>query len=258
MIRLRPTKLFSVLAVLFFKNVLRRNKHQHPLIYLKGVSYRDMEAVLNFMYHGEVNIAQDDLNSFLQVAEDLSVRGLTQQNYPDSVRCPPKPHPPPSELSLEKTIDHTPPLPLDPSILDTKLEPEVEVKCEPDEVSQPHQQGSMDMFEDVSQMMSMDTGEYGGNYGDQEFDNSTQTGQVLQDPNKIQCDICFKVIHKHTLNRHKKYQHGTSTPVQCNLCEKIFKNEGTFKGHLRQSHNIYQTNPQDGVGKPVKISAASN
>ena len=54
------------------------------------------------------------------------------------------------------------------------------MKCEPDEVSQPHQQGSMDMFEDVSQMMSMDTGEYGGNYGDQEFDNSTQTGQVLQ------------------------------------------------------------------------------
>merc|ERR1719154_952926 len=39
-----------------------------------------MEAVLNFMYHGEVNVAQDDLNSFLQVAEDLRVKGLTQNN----------------------------------------------------------------------------------------------------------------------------------------------------------------------------------
>ena len=164
----------------FFHNILRRNPHQHPLLYVKGVKLTYLESVLNFMYHGEVNVAQDDLNSFLQVAEDLSVRGLTQQNYPDSVRCPPKPHPPPSELSPEKTIDQTPSLPLDPSILDTKLEPEVEVKCEPDEVSQPHQQGSMDMFEDVSQMMSMDTGEYGGNYGDQEYDNSTHTGQVLQ------------------------------------------------------------------------------
>jgi hypothetical protein len=27
------------------------------------------------MYHGEVNVAQDDLNSFLQVAEDLKVKG---------------------------------------------------------------------------------------------------------------------------------------------------------------------------------------
>ena len=60
----------------FFKNVLRRNQHQHPLLYLKGVSFRDMEAVLNFMYHGEVNVAQDDLNSFLQVAEDLRVKGI--------------------------------------------------------------------------------------------------------------------------------------------------------------------------------------
>ena len=59
----------------FFKNVLRRNQHQHPLLYLKGVSVRDMEALLNFMYHGKVNVAQGDLNSFLQVAEDLKVKG---------------------------------------------------------------------------------------------------------------------------------------------------------------------------------------
>ena len=59
----------------FFKRVLRRNAHQHPLLFLKGVSYKDMESVLNFMYHGEVNVAQDDLNTFLQVAEDLQVKG---------------------------------------------------------------------------------------------------------------------------------------------------------------------------------------
>ena len=35
-------------------------------------------AVLNFMYHGEVNVAQEELNSFLSVAEDLQVKGLTQ------------------------------------------------------------------------------------------------------------------------------------------------------------------------------------
>jgi len=62
----------------FFRQVLRRNRHQHPLLYLKGVSFRDMTSVLNFMYYGEVNVAQDDLNSFLQVAEDLKVKGLTQ------------------------------------------------------------------------------------------------------------------------------------------------------------------------------------
>jgi len=64
----------------FFRNVLRRNPHQHPLLYLKGVKYKELLSVLNFMYMGEVNVAQEELNSFLSVAEDLRVKGLTQNN----------------------------------------------------------------------------------------------------------------------------------------------------------------------------------
>ena len=63
----------------FFRSVLRRNQPSSQqgslVLYLKGVTYRDMESVLNFMYHGEVNVAQDDLNSFLAVAEELRVKG---------------------------------------------------------------------------------------------------------------------------------------------------------------------------------------
>jgi len=62
----------------FFRNILRKNSHNHPLLYLKGVKYKELVSVLNFMYHGEVNVAQDDLNSFLAVAEELRVKGLTQ------------------------------------------------------------------------------------------------------------------------------------------------------------------------------------
>jgi len=63
----------------FFRTMLRRNTHQHPLIYLRGVQFSDLQSVLNFMYQGEVNIAQEELNSFLAVAEDLRVKGLTQK-----------------------------------------------------------------------------------------------------------------------------------------------------------------------------------
>ena len=64
----------------FFRNILRQNPHQHPLLYLKGVKHADLQSVLNFMYHGEVNVSQGELNSFLAVAEDLQVKGLTQNN----------------------------------------------------------------------------------------------------------------------------------------------------------------------------------
>jgi len=68
----------------FFRNVLRKNPHQHPLLYLKGVKYKELLSVLNFMYMGEVNVAQEELNSFLAVAEDLRVKGLTQNNSDSS------------------------------------------------------------------------------------------------------------------------------------------------------------------------------
>jgi len=64
----------------FFRGILRRNPHANPLLYLKGVKFTDLQSVLNFMYHGEVNVAQEELNSFLAVAEELRVKGLTQNN----------------------------------------------------------------------------------------------------------------------------------------------------------------------------------
>jgi hypothetical protein len=64
----------------FFRSILKKNPHAHPLLYLKGVTYADLQAVLNFMYFGEVSVAQDSLNSFLAVAEELRVKGLTQNS----------------------------------------------------------------------------------------------------------------------------------------------------------------------------------
>ena len=64
----------------FFKSILKQHPHQHPLVYLKGVQYEEVLSVVNFMYHGEVNVAQEDLTSFLAVAEELQVKGLTQDD----------------------------------------------------------------------------------------------------------------------------------------------------------------------------------
>jgi len=70
----------------FFKTILKRNRHEHPLLYLKGVKYTDLVAVLNFMYHGEVNVAQEELNTFLSIAEELKIKGLTQNSTTENVK----------------------------------------------------------------------------------------------------------------------------------------------------------------------------
>eukprot|EP00092_Neocalanus_flemingeri_P095656 GFUD01121704.1.p1 GENE.GFUD01121704.1~~GFUD01121704.1.p1 ORF type:complete len:316 (+),score=78.46 GFUD01121704.1:62-1009(+) len=106
----------------FFHQVLRKNPHQYPLLYLKGVTFTDLQSVLNFMYHGEVSVAQEELNSFLAVAEDLMVKGLTQgqptgygtkKSYPPSPTSPPpKPAPqPPDRIPFHPRKHIQPPAP---------------------------------------------------------------------------------------------------------------------------------------------------
>jgi hypothetical protein len=66
------------LSLQVLKRHSKGENQAHLLIYLRGVRHADLVSVLEFMYSGEVNVSQEDLNSFLAVAEDLRVRGLTQ------------------------------------------------------------------------------------------------------------------------------------------------------------------------------------
>ena len=61
---------------IFFDKIFRKSKHPHPLIYLRGVKSRDMMSILDFMYHGEVSIPQEDLEEFMHTARELNIKGL--------------------------------------------------------------------------------------------------------------------------------------------------------------------------------------
>jgi len=61
-----------------FKNLLKQTPTSHPVFVLWDIEPRDLSAILDFMYNGEVNVEQSHLTSFLSVAERLRVRGLCQ------------------------------------------------------------------------------------------------------------------------------------------------------------------------------------
>ena len=68
----------------FFRDILLQNPHQHPLLYLKGVTMEDLTQMLKFIYSGEVQIDNENLPRFLDTANDFKIEGLKQDKVPTS------------------------------------------------------------------------------------------------------------------------------------------------------------------------------
>ena len=60
---------------LFFRNILLKNPHQNPLLYLKDIRHKELKMVLQFIYMGQCELGQEELEPFLATGKDLVVIG---------------------------------------------------------------------------------------------------------------------------------------------------------------------------------------
>ncbi|XP_070001461.1 B-cell lymphoma 6 protein isoform X3 [Penaeus vannamei] len=64
----------------YFQALFLGNPCKHPIIFMRDVRAGDLEALLSFMYRGEINVHQQDLASFLKTAESLQIKGLSDSS----------------------------------------------------------------------------------------------------------------------------------------------------------------------------------
>jgi len=247
----------------FFRTVLKRNKHQHPLVYLKGVRYSDMLSVLNFMYHGEVNVAQEELNSFLSVAEDLKVKGLTQ-NGPSTGDPPParKPVVAQTPAAPVKKSYQQPPPPQTSYQHNQYQDDDIQevtpvIKSEPalqtyHPVSAPL--ATQDTNVDTHALAATDDYvDYEG-YDNSGYDDSMQIPVGDTDTTKDvealiqsipseegeswQCLVCGKICkRKYILKDHVQSLHTNSGPGHaCDICYKVYKTKNSLQNHVSTYH----------------------
>ena len=62
------------------KRMFMENPHPHPLIYLTGVKYNEIQSIVTFMYLGQVEVGQDDLNNFMEIAAKFQIKGLVEEH----------------------------------------------------------------------------------------------------------------------------------------------------------------------------------
>merc|ERR1712179_452607 len=60
------------------KNILLKNPHSHPLIYLRGVNHQELDSILLFIYLGKTSVYHSNMNRFAQAAKELQIKKLAE------------------------------------------------------------------------------------------------------------------------------------------------------------------------------------
>jgi len=238
-----------------FRNIIRRlSSVQNPAIYLRGVRHEDIKNILEFMYLGMVNVAQEDLDSFLSVAQDLCIKGLTQdgqQTSNSSSSVPPpssspgmKSTPPPAKRAKLKSngdnVKSSVPIP--------KKEPKMDPDCIQivDESPADDQGDTMEGYEDYYEAGPSDPGaEDGKGYYEEEImdeadDISEQAALIpMNDGDKVLCVKCNKILGSmHSAKRHYNISHQQNIKARCQICGKVYKNQNSRQVHMIQTHGV--------------------
>ena len=185
----------------FFSKILRRNPNPHPLIFLQGVSIKDLELLKRFMYLGSTRVNFDQMDNFMEVSK----RFLNQPSEKD----PPKPV---KSVKQEK-FDN---------VLETEnLAGKLRTEKKEERIGQ--QENKTDVPSQTYQSSIKST-------------VLMELSNVLGEVELLTCQQCdFKCESRKSLKRHMYVKHANIACTEAG-CGKILKNRGIWKEHVKNKH----------------------
>ena len=200
--------------------ILQRNKHPHPLIYLKGFQFQDLLAIVDFLYFGEANVYQENLDSFLAIAEELKLEGLTDQTSSEA------------QKEQEKSVN---------------LEPIQKTKA-PFEISATHN-NDVQIFSDAENaarviaspnVVSLQTLDEKVKSMMEKSENLIRAGKQANGTPKrataLICKECGKEGLRADVIEHIEAKHLKGICIPCDYCDKVFSTRAYLRKHKSVFH----------------------
>ena len=198
----------------FFQHILRKNKHINPLVYMRGVKSDDLFAIVDFLYCGEANIYQENLDSFLAIAEELQLKGLMgdfKMSSPQKVR---------PVLKKESGVS-----PSRSYFGEQKASSAFDTAGGGMALTSHFPSGDLkELDEKCISMMEKTLGK-------------NAHGQPL-----YRCKVCGKEGINGTSKRHIETNHLEGISIPCNFCEKTFRSRTSLTKHIHGNHKDCKEN----------------
>jgi len=207
----------------FFLNLLKRNKHPHPLIYMKGLKSEDLVAMVDFLYFGEANVYQENLDFFLAVAQEFQLKGLTGSEADKKVekaseKLSPKNK---SPKPLKKGIAHQEEVTI-PDLPTYFKEENKSSHTMAESVAVTEFSANLqDMDEKINSMMETSENTFWGN---------GKTRKMKK------CKVCGKEGQKVNIMNHIEANHITGVSHTCNICGKVRTTKNGLNVHKSKEH----------------------
>ena len=217
----------------FFSNMFNLNKTGNSIVFMRGVGFETLSAIVDFIYSGETKIPRRGLAEFLSIADDLKLRGLAKEEV------------------LEECVDKM-------------------TKCKADEgdflkseIDQDHNQDSQPQEQTILPKISKNTSLKERNPEDktdnvQFLDLLSRITDGCGDVKSREVDLNLLMTHlggrwtcpicdtscktKQTLRTHIEGLHCSQLSYSCNLCEKVCKSKHALQCHVSKEHRAQSAN----------------
>ena len=216
----------------FFQNILKTNKHSHPLIFMRGVKSEELSAIIDYLYCGEASINQEDLESFLKIAQELQLDGLGCLQEQDEIKGD-------SPLNLKDLKSES---------TETKHNISLPPLQNPKQTKSRNQVPSVrkaDSKGKTTNGIKMQISKSAMATDEQELDETVksmmETSENMFPMGKKKtrgriCKVCRKEGHPTDIMRHIEAYHLEGIAISCNFCGKTLRSRHTLRHHIKVHH----------------------
>ena len=209
----------------FFQNILKKKQHPHPLIYMRGLKPEVLVAIVDFLYCGEADVFQENLDSFLTIAEELQLKGLMGNNDEQSSNIAENEAVAPKETKSTHKSDPNMSKSIGPgkAVYSGQVATNVvEQKDRTIAVTNLFSAGEWEEHVLVEKIKSLM----------EKTQNRTQNGLGFM----YICTVCGKEGQSINVQNHIESNHMEGLSIPCNLCDKTARSRNALFKHKRIYH----------------------